>query len=115
MNLPYGVTVTVERRAKRDRVGDRVASPVPHQIPGCAIAPETGSSAASSSTDSDAQRATVVSWRYLYCPAGADIQIDDAVTLPNGRTYLVEGEPAEWISPFTSWHPGIVVRLRGAF
>jgi len=113
--LASGDTVTVKRPAKRDRTGDRTAPPVPHQIQGCAIAPETGSSAASSSTDTDAQRATVVSWRYLYCPAGADIEIGDAVILPSGRTFLVEGEPAEWKSPFTGWQPGIVVRLRGVF
>lgn len=110
----FGDTVIVKRPAKRDRVGDRTAPPTPHQIAGVLIAPETGSSAAASSTEGDAQRASVVSWRYLYCPPDADIQIGDEVVLPNGRSFLVEGEPAaDWKSPWTGWRPGVVVRVRG--
>lgn len=61
------------------------------------------------------QRATVESYRYLYCPPESDIRTGDSVTLPDGRTYLVEGDPSPWKNPFTGWQPGIEVRLRGVF
>jgi hypothetical protein len=112
----HGDTVTVERRAKRDAFGDRIAPSASHTIDGCAIAPQVGARGMTgSSTTDDAQRATVQTFRYIYCPAGADIQPDDAVTLPDGRTYLVEGDPSPWKNPFTGREPGIEVRLTGVF
>lgn len=110
----FGETITVQRRAERDPVGDHIAAPVPHSISGVGIAPETGSSAPSS-TEATGERSTVIVWRYLYCPAGADIQASDAVILPDGRTYLVDGEPAAWKSPYSGWTPGVVVRVKGVF
>jgi hypothetical protein len=111
----FGDTITVERPAKRDEFGDRIAPPTPHSIAGVAIAPQVGGRGMSGSkTESDA-RATIESYRYVYCPAGADIQAGDSVTLPDGRTYLVEGDVSPWKNPFTGDQPGIEVRLRGVF
>lgn len=113
--FPYGDTVTVQRRAKRDPFGDHVAPPVPHTITGCAVAPQVGARSMSGSKTATDERATVESYRYLYCPYGSDIKAGDAVTLPDGRTYLVEGDPSPWKNPLTGATPGIEVRLRGVF
>jgi hypothetical protein len=101
-----GETVTVIRPATRDRTGDRTGADSTFTIDGCAINYQ-------STTENNDRRETVLSWIELFCPPGADVRPSDKVTLPNGRTYLVDGDPAPWKSPFTSWEPGVVVRLRG--
>lgn len=104
----FGETVTVVRPAQRDRTGDPTAAPAPHSLAGCAVAMQ-------STVDNNDARATVLSWLEMFCPPGADIEPGDEVTLPDGRTYLVDGQPATWRNPYTGTEAGVVVRLRGVF
>lgn len=55
-------------------------------------------------------RTVVTSTPKVYGPIGADVKSGDRV-VARGVTYDVDGNPAEWRSPFTGWEPGIVVPL----
>lgn len=108
-----GETVTVIRPATRDRVGDPGAATT-YTIDGCGIAQTStiGVSNAQQSAVSD-HRQSVVTAVELMCPPGADIRAGDKVRLPNGKTYLVDGQHWQPHNPFTGWEPGVVVKLKG--
>lgn len=107
----HGVTVTIERPGGTDRYGNTLPG-TSHIVEGCAVAPR------SSEERTDGQ-ATVITGRSLYAPAGADITAGDAVVL-NGapqdddERWQVNGDPAEWVNPFTGWSPGTAVALTRA-
>lgn len=79
-------------------------SPTEVVVPGCGIEPRP-----SSEPTQDA-RNSVVSGFTLYMPAGTVIGPQNRVIV-RGNTYSVEGEAAEWVSPFTGWNPGVVVQV----
>lgn len=47
----------------------------------------------------------------VYLPSGTDVVHTDQIEV-RGTMYAVEGEIADWRSPFTGGRPGIVVPLR---
>jgi uncharacterized Zn-binding protein involved in type VI secretion len=55
-------------------------------------------------------RNPVTSVPQLYCPPGTVVTSRSRVTV-RGKLYQVDGDPAEWRSPFTGWEPGVVVTL----
>lgn len=112
-----GETVTVYRASTaRDRVGDPTGPLVSHTIDNCGIVQtETALQGDSRTTAADGDRRHAVLTRMeLLCPPGADIQFGDRVQLPGDTTmYEVDGMPWSPRNPFTTWQPGIRVRLRG--
>jgi hypothetical protein len=73
-------------------------------IDGCALAPELAAE------DSDHRQGVVIGWT-LYAPAGADIEPSDRI-VARGDTYEVDGEPADWRSPFSGRAAGVALSLR---
>lgn len=74
-------------------------------IPGCAFNPGR-----SSEPLQDA-RTAVSTQPEVYAPPGSDIAPGDRLVV-RGVEYEVDGEPADWRSPFTGWEPGMVVALK---
>lgn len=111
-----GITITVERDNPGgvDDYGDPVASTTQtHTIANCAVSPRVGEDELH-----DRGRAGVIVGLTLFAPAGADIQRHDRIVIaagdPNAGRYEIEGEAAEWRSPWTGWQAGIQVALRRA-
>lgn len=105
------VTVTVRRLAGTDRYGD-TAGYSTHSVDGCIVAPATADSG-SDSRELTGLRDTVITGHTLYAPAGADFLHTDEVQLPGDPTWWqVDGEVANWRSPWSTWQPGTVVSLR---
>lgn len=112
MPATHTVTITVRRPAGTDRYGD----PLPfttHEIPGCIVAPSTGDAGQATSQERTDVRDTVITGHTVYAPYGADILAIDEVRVPGDPTWWqVEGDVANWASPFTNWQPGTQVALR---
>lgn len=112
MDFPYGETVTRLRPGLEPDPysGEDVASdtetPYSLDIPGCAFDP------GGSSEPTEVGRSAIITRPAVYAPAGADIEAGDSLVV-RGVTYMVEGNPAEYVSPFTGWAPGLVVTLVG--
>lgn len=107
--LPYGETVTVLRRATRDRTGD--GGFTEHAtIGGCAFAWD--------SVDEDMnRRETAEVWARVHVPKSADIIASDRIERANGDQYMVVGKP-QWdnVHPMTGWDSGYKeIRLKGVF
>lgn len=47
----------------------------------------------------------------VYLPTGTDVSAIDRVEVA-GLSYEVDAEPVSWASPFSSWQPGVEVKLR---
>lgn len=108
MDFPHGETVTVLPGSTTDQYGDPVPSArTGSTIDGCAIAPRM------STEPPERGRQGVVVGLTVYAPAGSDIISTDLLMI-RGLTYVVDGEPAEWSSPFTGWTPGLEVAVRRA-
>ena len=54
-------------------------------------------------------RNAVMSGYTLYPPAGSDVTLADRVRV-RGVVYEVEGDPADWVNPFTGDNPGMVIQ-----
>lgn len=57
----------------------------------------------------DARNAVTAGYT-LYLPPDTPITAANRVRV-RGGTYDVIGDPADWRSPFTGWHPGVVVQV----
>lgn len=104
-----GETVTVLPGPETfDDYGDPIPSErVGGDILGCAVAPRY-------STEPTVRgRQGVIVGLSIYAPAGSDILFTDSLRV-RGEVYVVEGEPAEWVSPFTGWAPGLEVAVKRA-
>jgi hypothetical protein len=64
----------------------------------------------SSTENNDGRQAVITGFR-VYLPTGADVLPGDRVVL-RGATYEVDGEPADWRSPWNSNLGGVVVALK---
>jgi hypothetical protein len=107
---PHGQTVTIVRQSPDgfDPYGDPLpGTQTRTAVAGCAVAPRY------STEPTDRGRRGVIVGLSVYAPAGTDILHTDHVEV-DGVAYLVEGIPAEWVSPFTGWAPGVEVALRRA-
>ena len=105
----HGETVTV---LPGPPTTDAYGEPIPStrtggDITGCAIAPRM------STEPTERGRQGVIVGLTVYAPAGSDILSTDSLMV-RGHSYLVEGEPAEWVSPYTGWTPGLEVAIRRA-
>ena len=91
-----------------DAYGDPIASTrVGGDIAGCAVAPRY-------STEPTVRgRQGVIVGLSIYAPAGSDILSTDSLRV-RGDIYVVEGDPAEWVSPYTGWAPGMEVAVKRA-
>lgn len=109
--FPYGETVTRQRaQAVADRFsGEATAldwsSPDELAIAGCAFDP------GSSSEPLEQARGAVVTQPTVYAPRGADVLAADRIVV-RGRTWQVDGDPADYRNPFTGWAPGLVIKLK---
>jgi hypothetical protein len=56
-------------------------------------------------------RTAVIARPEVYAPAGSDVHAGDRLTV-RGVTFEVDGNPADWRSPFTGWSPGLVIPLK---
>lgn len=109
--LKFGETVVRERgqmvadpysgeATKRDW-----ADPDELDIEGVAIAPSTGSETRTE------DRNPIVTDMSLYAAPGVDVLPHDRIRARSGL-WDVEGEVADWKSPFTGWNPGVEFRIR---
>ena len=111
MDFPYGETVIRQRASQvtdpysGTTSGLSWANPSTVSISGCAFDP------GSSGEVLDLARNVTTTQPKVYAPAGSDIKAADRLVV-RGVTYEVDGNVAEWRSPFTGWEPGIVVPLK---
>lgn len=111
MDFPRGETVTRLRGTpildpySGEPTGLDWATPDQLPIPGCGFNP------GQSSEPTQVARNAVTTQPEVYAPADSDILAGDRLTV-RGKTYDVDGEPAEWVSPFTGWAPGLVIALK---
>lgn len=108
MTLPFGETALLQRfsAGTADAHGnstDTYAADV--AIPGCAFDPGGTADLA------DTSRRGVETKPTLYAPAGTVVGSQDRIIV-RGLTYEVAGDAADWRSPFTNWHAGVVIPLR---
>lgn len=90
----------------RNAVGQtRTTHAAPVEVPGCAFAPE------STQEPRDGTQVRTVSTAKLYVPPGLVVQPSDEFTV-RGVRYAVEGDPGQWVNPFTGWAPGAEIKLR---
>lgn len=103
--FPFGTTVTVQR-GTREKFGDIVYADH-HTIAGCALAPRY------STELTDNQNQVIVGFSLFGPPQTGDNRVfaDDRIKTPDGNTYRVVGEAAEWFHPITGWNPGFEAAL----
>jgi hypothetical protein len=110
VTFTFGRPVTVLRDTPGgfDPYGDPVTSTtIRTLIEACAIAPRY------STEPTERGRQGVIVGLSVYAPAGSDITSTDRLEI-DGITYVIDGEPAEWVNPFTGSWPGLEVAVRRA-
>lgn len=109
MDFTYGETITVMPGPPgTDSYGD----PLPitrtgGDITGCAVAPRY------STEPTERGRQGVIVGLSIYAPTGSDILFTDLIEV-RGQVYMVEGDPGDWVNPFTGWAPGMEIALKRA-
>jgi hypothetical protein len=107
VKLPHGETITVRRPSSPAATGPR-GDPLPyttHTVAGCAFAPRA-------STETVDRRDTVITGLTLFAPPDADIQPTDRIQRADGSLWEVDGEPGDWQTPWTGWHPGLEIAVK---
>ena len=108
--LPYGETVTRLRGTAQvdpysgEPDGISWDAPDSLDIPGCAFDPGGSQEPTADGRSSVITRPTVLA------AFGSDILPGDRLVV-RGKTYEVEGDPAEYHHPMTGWEPGMTVTL----
>lgn len=110
MRFPFGETITVRRPGGTDQRGDPEPAST-HTVTNCVFAPSV-SVGANVSNELVNRRDTVITGLTLYAPPDADITPTDQIVRADGTVWEVEGQPGDWLTPFTGWHPGIQVGVR---
>lgn len=125
MNFAHGRPITVFSGRTLDRYGDPdLDSPITtHVIEGCSWFPRTaGAGPASGDLDGRGRQGVIVGLT-LFLPSIANLTHADQAALDarltasdyeNADLWEVDGEPGEWVSPFTGWHAGCEVAIRRA-
>lgn len=109
--LAYGETVTRLRGVpKSDRFSGEATTldwsdPLELDISGCAFDP------GSSIEPLEIGRDAVVTRPTVYAPSGADVLAGDRIVI-RGRTWQVDGEPADYRSPFSGWAAGLAIHVK---
>jgi hypothetical protein len=110
MAFPYGEPAT---RLRGTPLVDRFsgeATSIDWTAPN--TAPLTGAFDPGSSTvQFEVGRDPVVTQPSFITDFGADVRAGDRLTI-RGRTWDVDGDPAEYRSPFSGWEAGMVVKLK---
>lgn len=109
------MNATVVRVRTTPDTTDQYGDPVPGTtvrtpIEGAVVAPLLTSG--EGETHTIGRNGVVVGYT-LYTPEGVDIRRTDQVEI-NGDLYDVEGQPGQWVSPYTTWAPGHQVALHRA-
>ncbi|HET6869849.1 MAG TPA: hypothetical protein VFH80_28305 [Solirubrobacteraceae bacterium] len=86
-------------------LGHDWTSPASLDIKGCAVWPLSSVDVAALDRDETATDLQVA------FPAHSDVLAGDRVVI-RGLTYVVVGDPFDFQSPFTDWHPGLVATAR---
>lgn len=111
MDFLYGETLTVRSiTTTGDEYGDTSGTPSESEWGPCALAPR------SSVERPDSQAPAVVTGLTIYGPV-RPLDSDDEIVIPTGQyagTWMIDGIPGEWKSPFTGWLPGIEVAVKRA-
>lgn len=107
--FPFGETVQREAYIP-DGAEDSHGNPVDSwassvDIPNCAFVP------GGSVERVEPGRNAVVTQPQILAPAGTVAESRDRFTV-RGKQYEVDGDPAEYRSPFTGWEPGVVINLK---
>lgn len=94
--LSGGLTVVVRRRAVtgQDRQGNDVWGWDDVTVPGAIFAPKGSIELVGKTGD------TVVTTDSLYLPPGTVLTPEDEVVVA-GLTYQIDGEPSQWVNPWT--------------
>jgi hypothetical protein len=98
-------TVVRVRGSGRDEYGDPVASETRVTMTTKGIAPRYTSDPA------DPTRAPVIDGFTVYLLPGADVLATDRLEV-RGGLYDVDGQPGEWVSPFSGDSRGVEVNVR---
>ena len=110
---PFSRAVTLVNRTKAgsDPYGNDLFSDVELTVTDCAVWPGFSVSVARTSDEQIGDRSTVITGLTVMMPAGTVVRSFDRVRV-NGRLFDVDGEPSEWISPYTNTSSGVQVILR---
>jgi hypothetical protein len=105
--FPFGESVVLQSRVASgvDQYGDDTFTTVSTTFENVPVAPR------GVSVENQDMRDTVFLGISVYLPSGTVVNAVDRVVV-RGKTYEVEGQPFEAISPFTGWAPGVAVALR---
>jgi hypothetical protein len=113
VRFAHSETITVRRPSGPAATGPR-GDPLPyttHTVTGCVFAPNV-STGENVSAENVYRRDTVSTGLALYAPPDADIIPIDRIVRADGTVWEVEGEPGDWQTPWTGWHPGKVVAVK---
>lgn len=110
MRFPFGKTITVLRDSPGglDKHNDPVASTTASAtIAHCGVAPRY-----SSEPNTLARNGVIIGFT-IFAPSGSDIIYTDRIKI-DGLVYDIEGEPANWSSPFTGTEFGMEFAVKRA-
>lgn len=105
MTFPFGQPITLVKRVKGapDSFGNDTWTTTTTAVVG-AFAPVA-------SVELVQGQDVITTQPTVYLPAGTDVSALDAVQI-DGKQYEVDGDPHNWVNPYTGWHAGLEVRLR---
>ena len=104
-------TVTIQRGTPRQGRYSAEATDLDWSSPTETEAPCLGFNPGGSTEVSAVWRVAVSTQPTVYLPTGTDITPADRVVV-RGVTYEVDGDPADWRSPYSGWRPGLSVALK---
>lgn len=112
MRVPYPETVTVVRMVV-GKHGARTPGDS-HDVDGCAVYPratKASTNVTRGGNESLVAEDLVEFGLAVLMPAGSDVLATDQV-IARGKTYEVDGQPADWWSPLSNFAPGREVLLK---
>jgi hypothetical protein len=109
MDFAYGETVTVVPGSiGSDNNGDPIPDTrVEHDLERCGVAFRY------STEPTERGRQGVIVGVTVLAPPRSDVLSTDELRV-RGGLYKVEGEPADWRSPYTGWEPGMEISAKKA-
>lgn len=106
ITFPFGETAVLHQHNGSTRDGDGNDIPSFTDIP-----VDKGAFDPGGSTELVQGQDIVSAQPRWFPPAGVVVAPVDQVTI-RGVRYEVDGQPADFLNPFTGWHPGMVVNLK---
>lgn len=111
MDFPYGETVTRQRGVPTLDPYSGEVTGIDWTTPDELAIEKCGFNPGQSSEPVQDARNAVITQPEVYAPTGSDVLAGDRLVV-RGKTYAVDGDPADWRSPFTGWAPGLVIPLK---